>query len=117
MFGLFKRKGIIAKTEEERCAEAMPFTKKVQFEPMAIADLERELDEDLRNVLKYSPVNYYATKNRYLLCIFYFEEDYSQVYMRFELRRDDLPAGRSRVYKIDRTLLRDILRRFGQNIG
>ena len=36
--------------------------------------------------------------------------------MRFELRRDDLPAGKTRLYSIDKVLLRDILRKFGQNI-
>ncbi len=91
MFGLFKRKIKIGKTEEEKRAEALPRNKK-------------------------NPVNYYATKNRYLLCIFWYEEDYSEVYMRFELRKDDLPAGKSKMYKIDKMLLRDILRKFGQNI-
>ena len=89
----------------------------MQFEPMAPTELENELDADIRSVLKLSPVNYYATKDRYLLCTLYFEEDYSEVYMRFELRRDDLPSGKTKVYKIDRVLLRDILRKFGQNIS
>ena len=78
--------------------------------------MEKALNADMRDVLKMNPVNYYATKNRYLLCIFWYEEDYSEVYMRFELRKDDLPAGKSKMYKIDKMLLRDILRKFGQNI-
>ena len=116
MFGLFKRKIKIGKTEEEKRAEALPRNKKVQFEPMEIAEVEKSLNADMREVLKMNPVNYYATKNRYLLCIFWYEEDYSEVYMRFELRKDDLPAGKSIMYKIDKMLLRDILRKFGQNI-
>lgn len=116
MFGLFGKKPKLTKSAEEKRAEEMAVNKKVQFDPMAPAELEKELDADVRNVLKLSPVNYYATKNRYLLCTLYFGEDYSEVYMRFELRRDDLPAGKTKVYKIDRLLLRDILRRFGQNI-
>lgn len=117
MFGLFKKKIKIGKTEEEKRAEELPRNKKVQFEPMEIADVEKALTGDLREVLKMNPVNYYATKNRYLLCIFWFAEDYSEVYMRFELRRDDLPIGKSKMYKIDKVLLRDILRKFGQNIS
>ena len=116
MFGLFKRKIKIGKTEEEKRAEALPRNKKVQFEPMEIAEVEKSLNADMREVLKMNPVNYYATKNRYLLCIFWYEEDYSEVYMRFELRKDDLPAEKSKMYKIDKMLLRDILRKFGQNI-
>ena len=116
MQGLFKRKIKIGKTEEEKRAEALPRNKKVQFEPMEIAEVEKALDADLREVLKMNPVNYYATKNRYLLCVFHFDEDYSEVYMRFEMRKDDLPAGKSKMYKIDKMLLRDILRKFGQNI-
>ena len=116
MFGLFKRKIKIGKTEEEKRAEALPRNKKVQFEPMEIAEVEKALNADMRDVLKMNPVNYCATNNRYLLCIFWYEEDYSEVYMRFELRKDDLPAGKSKMYKIDKMLLRDILRKFGQNI-
>lgn len=117
MFGLFKRKVKIGRTEEEKRAEALPLTKKVQFEPMSIEDAERALDKDPRAALGFQPVNYYATKNRYLLCVFYYEEDYSEIYMRLELRRDDLPAGKTKLYSIDKTLMRDILRKFGQNIS
>ncbi len=115
--GLFGRKPKIGKTEEEKHAEKLPMTKKVQFEPMDIADAEKALDADLRAILTFPPANYYATKNRYLLCTFYYEEDYSEVYFRLELRRDDLPAGKTKLYKIDKVLMRDILRRFGQNIN
>ena len=37
--------------------------------------------------------------------------------MRFELRVDDLPHGRTKMYQIDKVLMRDILRKFGQNIN
>ena len=36
MFGLFKKK--MLKTEEEKRAESLPRTKKVQFEPMKVAE-------------------------------------------------------------------------------
>ena len=102
MFGLFKKK--ILKTEEEKRAESLPRTKKVQFEPMKVAEAEQLLDADIRAVLGFSPVNYYATKDRYLLCT-------------FELRVDDLPHGHTKMYQIDKVLMRDILRKFGQNIN
>ena len=116
MFGLF-RKAKLGKTEEEKRAESLPRTKKVQFEPLSIAETEQQLEKDLRSVISFNPVNYYATKNKYLLCTFYFEEDYSEIWFRFELRSDDLPCGHTKVYKIDKLLMRDILRKFGQNIN
>ena len=69
-----------------------------------------------RQALDYAPVNYYATKEKYLLCIFYYKEDYSEIYLRFEYRVDDLPRGKTKLWKVDKDLMRDILRKFGQNI-
>ncbi|MBQ9946852.1 MAG: hypothetical protein IJO91_00560 [Oscillospiraceae bacterium] len=116
MFGLFKKKNAV-KSEMEKRAEALPRTKKVQFEPMKISEAEQLVDNDLRAVLEFVPVNYYATKNCYLLCTFFYEEDYSEVLMRFEYRVDDLPRGKSKLYEIDKVLMRDILRKFGVNIN
>lgn len=113
MFGLFKKN---ARSEEEKRAESLPLTKKVQFEAFSLKQVETELDSDLRAAVGYVPVNYYATKDRYLLCIFYYNEDYSEIYMRFEYRADDLPKGRTKLWAIDKDLMRDILRKFGQNI-
>ncbi|MBQ8172068.1 MAG: hypothetical protein IJZ95_08785 [Oscillospiraceae bacterium] len=116
MFGLFKKNRLV-KSEEEKRAESLPRTKKVQFEPMKISEAEALVDNDMRAVLEFVPVNYYATKNSYLLCTFFYEEDYSEIYMRFEYRVDDLPRGKSRLYTIDKVLMRDILRKFGVNIN
>lgn len=116
MFGFLKKTRLV-KSDEEKHAESLPRTKKVQFEPMSVSDAEQQVDSDLRAVLGFIPVNYYATKDKYLLCTFWYEEDYSEVFMRFELRVDDLPRGHSRMYRIDKFLMRDILRKFGQNIN
>ncbi len=113
MFGLFKKnKG----SDEDKRADSLPLTKKVQFEALPLRQVESEMDGDLRAVVGYVPVNYYATKDRYLLCIFYYNEDYSEIYIRFEYRVDDLPRGKTKLWTIDRELMRDILRKFGQNI-
>ena len=113
MFGLFKKN---TRSEEDRRAESLPLTKKVQFEAVPLKQVETEMDGDLRAVVGYTPVNYYATKDKYLLCIFYYNEDYSEIYMRFEYRVDDLPRGKTKLRAIDKELMRDILRKFGQNI-
>ena len=113
----FLKKAKIGKTEEEKRAESLPMTKKVQFEPLTIVETEQQLEQDIRAVLGFSPVNYYATKDRYLLCTFWYTDDLSEIYMRFELRVDDLPHGHTKMYQIDKVLMRDILRKFGQNIN
>ncbi len=114
MFGLFKKAN--GKSEEEKRAEALEYTKKVQFDPVPLDRVDAELSDDLRAVLNYTPVNYYATKDSYLLCIFYYNEDYTEIYMRFEYRTNDLPKGKTRLYSLDKELMRDILRKFGQSI-
>lgn len=113
MFGLFK-KGM--KSEEEKRAESLPLTKKVQFDPVPLDRVEALLNSDLRSILDFTPVNYYATKDSYLLCIFYYAEDYGEIYLRLEYRTNDLPKGKTRIYSLDKDLMRDILRKFGQNI-
>ncbi len=113
MFGLFKKN---IRSEEDKRAEALPLIKKVQFEAVPLKQVEAFMDGDLRSVLTYTPVNYYATKDKYLLCIFYYNEDYSEIYMRFEYRADDIPRGKTKLWSIDKDLMRDILRKFGQNI-
>ena len=113
MFGVFKKK---PKSADDKRAESLPLTKKVQFETVPLKNVEIEMDDDPRLVLNYTPVNYYATKEKYLLCIFYYKEDYSEIFMRFEYRVDDLPRGKTKLWSIDKDLMRDILRKFGQNI-
>lgn len=113
MFGLFKK---AAKSEEELRAESLPRTKKVQFEAMPIERVEQQLGADIRAILEYAPVNYYATKNSFLLCVFYYTEDYGEVYFRLEYHLNDQQKGKTRVFAADKELMRDVLRRFGQNI-
>lgn len=113
MFGLFKKS---VRSEEDKRADSLPLTKKVQFEAVPLKQVEAAMDGDLRLVLDYVPVNYYATKEKYLLCIFYYKEDYSEIFMRFEYRVDDLPRGKTKLWAVDKDLMRDILRKFGQNI-
>ena len=113
MFGFLKRE---KKSEEEKHAESLPRTKKVQFDPMPINSAESKLDNDLRAILEFAPVNYYAMKDSYLLCIFYYTEDYSEIYLKLEYHVDDVPKGKTKLYSLDKDLMRDILRKFGQNI-
>ena len=113
MFGFLKRQ---KKTEEEKYAESLPRNKKVQFETMPIDQAEAKLNSDLRSILEFTPSNYYAMKDDYLLCVFYFKEDYSEIFMQLEYCVDDVSKSRTPIYTIDKDLMRDILRKFGQNI-
>lgn len=113
MFGFFKK---TVKSEEEKRAESLPRTKKVQFEAIPIERVEQQLGADIRAILEYTPVNYYATKDSFLLCVFYYNEDYSEIYMRIEYCVNDQTKGKTRLFTLDKELMRDILRKFGQNI-
>ena len=115
MFGFLKngKKGL---TEEKKRAQSLPRTKKVQFNPLPLERVENELNTDITAVLSYTPANYYASKENYLQCVFYFTEDYSEIYMQFENRVDDALKGKTKLWKIDKVLFRDILRKFGQQI-
>jgi len=72
MFGLFKKN---IRSEEDKCAESLPLTKKVQFEPVPLKQVETAMDDDLRSALDYAPVNYYATKEKYLIWIFFLKKE------------------------------------------
>lgn len=113
MFGFLKKQ---KKTEEEKYAESLPMTKKVQFESMPIDQAEAKLNGDVQSIMEFAPANYYATKDSYLLCVFYYKEDYSEIFMQFEYCVDDVSKSRTPLYTIDKELMRNILRKFGQNI-
>ena len=113
MFGFLKKSKLY---EEEKHALSLPKTKKVQFNAMPLTRVENELNTDITAVLSYIPANYYASKDNYLQCVFYFTEDYSEIFMQFENRIDDVVKGKSKLWKIDKVLFRDILRKFGQQI-
>ncbi|MDE6733149.1 MAG: hypothetical protein K2J77_09780 [Oscillospiraceae bacterium] len=113
LFGIFKKN---AKSEEERRAELLPRNKKVQFDPISIERVDEQLGADINTILEYAPVNYYAAKDSYLLCVFHFNDDYSEIYLQLEFYTDDKFKGKTKCYKIERELMQAILRKFGVNL-
>lgn len=79
MFNFFRNKAP-TKSDIQKHAETLGKIKKVQFEPRKISEAENELDSDINIILSYNPVNYYAAKNRFLQCTFYYNLDYSDIY-------------------------------------
>lgn len=115
----FKKKTKKAETSDtplKRKAKAMPMTKKVQFCYIKPDELTTLLNGDLSSVLTLEPVNYYAEKNRYCLCVFYYTEDYSEIIMRFELYENDRKTTATDYYEINKELYSRILLKFGQRI-
>ena len=103
-------------TPLKRKAKAMPMPKKVQFCYIKPDELTTLLNGDLSSVLTLEPVNYYAEKNRYWLCVFYYTEDYSEIIMRFELYENDRKTTATDYYEINKELYSRILLKFGQRI-
>lgn len=112
---MFFRKKIF-KTAEQKAAEGQPRTKKVQYVPMDIVELRAMLDADINALIPLEPVNYYASKDKFLQCTFYYNDDYSTVYFVVELYEYDRPVSSTAYYKADYELMKKALRRFGQQI-
>ncbi len=110
------------KTREEekplaKQAKSLTNTKKVQFCYMKPKELENMLSDDVDLVLTLEPVNYYAEKNRFWQCIFFFDRDCSEIIMRFELFENDRKTYSGEYRRISKELFEKILMKFGQRIS
>ena len=114
MFGFLKKNKVPAEPPLAKKAKTMPYSKKVQFCYLKPAELTAQLDEDINSVLALTPVNYYAEKNRYYQCVFYYNDDYSEILMNFELYENDIKKSSTAFYSIDMELYSKILLKFGQ---
>lgn len=74
------------------------------------------LTDDITSVLTLEPVNYYAEKNRYWQCIFFFDEEYTEIIMRFELYENDRKTFGGDYRTISKELYGKILLKFGQRL-
>ena len=111
----FKKKPLIS-SPEKKAAEKLSKTKKVQFLPQKIEEITGLLDSDLYELTKLTPVNYYASKETYLQCTFFYNEDYSEIYFVVEYYDNDRPSGATPYYKADYELFRKTVARFGQHL-
>ncbi|MCM1333561.1 MAG: hypothetical protein NC084_01770 [Bacteroides sp.] len=111
---LFRKK--LFKSEAQKAAEALPKKKKVQYTPQKLEELIPLLNESPEALLALEPVNYYASKNEFLQCTFYYSDDYSSVYFIVEFYRFDSVAASTPFYRADYELMRRALRKFGQQI-
>ena len=112
----FRKKEKDAPSNEKKAAKAMPKTKKVQFLPVKIPELTTLLNSDLYELTKLEPVNYYASKDSYLQCTFFYNEDYSEVYFVVEQYDNDFLRSSTPYYKADYELMRKTVIKFGQRI-
>lgn len=115
----FKKKQKNENTEQgiAKLAKTLPRTKKVQFCYIKPQELEKSLAEDINSVLNFEPVNYYAEKNKFWQCIFFFDDEYNTIIMRFELFENDRKTYGGEYRQIDRELYSRILRKFGQKVN
>lgn len=112
----FKRKH---KTEDPplaKKAKLMPSAKKVQFCYIKPKELEQMLTDDITSVLTLEPVNYYAEKNRFWQCTFFFNDERTDIIMRFELYENDRKTYGGEYRQITRDLYAKILLKFGQRL-
>lgn len=112
----FGKKNKEVPSNEKKAAKLMPKTKKVQFMPMKIPELTELLNNDLYELTKLDPVNYYASKDSYLQCTFFYDEGYSEVYFNVELYDNDFLRASTPYYKADYELMKKTVIKFGQRI-
>ncbi len=110
----FGKKNKTAEPPLSKKAKALPYTKKVQFCYLKQDELKAMLETDLNSVLALEPVNYYASKDKFYLCVFYYNEGYEEILMNFELHENDRKVWGGEYYAIDKELYRRILLKFGQ---
>lgn len=109
-----KQKEEAAEDNIARLAKTLPRTKKVQFCHSKPQELEKALNEDINAVLTFEPVNYYAEKNRFWQCVFFFDNEYNNIVMRFELFENDRKIYGGKYRRIEKGLYAKILLKFGQ---
>ncbi|MBD5116037.1 MAG: hypothetical protein HDT48_00800 [Ruminococcaceae bacterium] len=114
----FKKKPKNGETEDNtaRLVKTLPRSKKVQFCYLKPQELEKTLDEDISSVLAFEPVNYYAEKNRFWQCVFFFDDEYNNIVMRFELFENDRKTYGGKYRRIEKELYAKILLKFGQRV-
>lgn len=112
----FRKKDKEAPSNEKKAAKSMPRTKKVQFMPTKLHELTKLLNDDVFELTKLEPVNYYADKSSYFQCTFFYQEDYSEVYFVVEQFDNDFPRGSTPYYKGDYELMKKVVIKFGQRI-
>ncbi|MCM1298737.1 MAG: hypothetical protein NC203_06125 [Firmicutes bacterium] len=115
---LFGKKKISGEQKElaDR-AESLPNKKIVQFTYIKPKELESQLDADINSVLSLEPSNYYASKDRFYDCIFYYDEIYTQIIMQFQLIEYDKKTFDSKYYPVTLELLSQTLMKFGIRIS
>ena len=112
----FRKKEKEAPSNEKKAAKTMPRTKKVQFLPTKLQELTKLLNDDVYELTKLEPVNYYADKSSYFQCTFFYQEDYSEVYFVVEQYDNDFRTGSTPYYKGDCELMKKTVIKFGQRI-
>ncbi len=110
----FKKK--VFKSAEQKAAEALPKTKKVQYVTVDLKELKLKLDESQEALLELEPVNYYASKDTFLQCTFFYNEGYETVYFVVEYFAGDRAMLTTPYYKSDYELMKKALRYFGVQI-
>ncbi|MBQ8780387.1 MAG: hypothetical protein IJZ72_01735 [Oscillospiraceae bacterium] len=110
----FKKKPPLS--EERKAAMALPKTKEVQYLPRKITEVTELLEADLNNLFAFEPVNYYASKETFLKCTFFYDEEYTQVYFVIQFYKNDTPQDMTPFYKADYALMKRALTKFGVHI-
>lgn len=115
---LFGKKKNISGEQQELAEKATSLPKKkiVQFTYIKPKELESQLEADVNSVLNLEPSNYYASKDKFYDCVFYFDEIYTQIFMQFQLIENDKKTYKGKFYPVTLELYSQVLSKFGQRL-
>lgn len=99
MFSFFKKK----KTEDEpplkKRIKDMK-CRKINFVDEDFEGLCSDMKKDPAAILKLTPVNYYAIKNKYIMGMVYSERDFSENFVQFLHFEQERQTGKSDIYPL-----------------
>lgn len=112
MFSFFRKKDpteeppLKKKIKEMKC-------RKINYVDEDLDELCRRMRQDASAILKLRPVNYYATKTRYIMGKVYTNEDYSENYVQFFRFDTEHETGKSDIFPLDSVTLSKALAKVG----
>lgn len=94
------------KTDNMKC-------RKMNYVDEDFDGLAESVKTDISAIMRLKPVNYYATKTKYIMAKIYTNEDYSENYIQLFRYENEHKSGESDIFPIDKELLSRFLAKVG----
>jgi hypothetical protein len=109
MLSIFKKGGkdpLRQKVKELKCRQ-------IHYVDQGYDDVTSRMESDCTAILKLSPVNYYAVKEKYIMAKAYSNKDFSENYVEFFRFDNDKQIASTKLFAIDKVTLSKALAKVG----